>query len=210
MNSQRAVKSTRLKPSARHVTKSAVLLTREKRVQGAVKIIRGCKGIGHDSCEDSVANILDWHEYVCSGRSAWRRISSKEAKRKDNRVLAWLRRGKVLLKNLGQWPVGFERFQAEVTRWAAVYEEGERLSRLPRVAGITRTTAYAKLLAAEAALHLCDEFRIKATTTKRGAFCRLAAVLYGVKDADLQKLCMKVIEPNYRTWLARREAPNRA
>ena len=104
MNSQRAVKSTRLKPSARHVTKSAVLLTREKRVQGAVKIIRGCKGIGHDSCEGSI-NILDWHQYVCSGRSAWRRISSKEAKRKDNRVLAWLRRGKVLLKNLGQWPV---------------------------------------------------------------------------------------------------------
>ena len=59
------------------------------------------------------------------------------------------------------------------------------------MAGITRTTAYAKLLAAEAALHLCDEFRIKPTTTKRGAFCRLAAVLYGVKDADLQKLCMK-------------------
>jgi hypothetical protein len=37
-----------------------------------------------------------------------------------------------------------------------------------------------------------------------------AAVLYGDKNADLQKHCMKVITPNYRTWLARRVAPNRA
>jgi hypothetical protein len=208
MNTQRAVKSTRRKPSARRVAKSAKLLTREQRVQEAVKIIRGCKGIEPDSCEGSIANILDWLERICPLRAALRRSSSKEAKLEEKRVLMWLRRGKVLLKNLYQWPAGFESFQYEVTRWAAVYEEGERLSRLPRL-GIGRTTAYDKQIAAEAALHLCDEFGVKLTKTKRSAFCRLAAVLYGDKDADLQKHCMKVVAPNYRTSLTR-VAPNRA
>ena len=140
--------------------------------------IRGCKGIEPDSCEGSVANILHWLEFMCPFRAALRPSSSEEAKREEKRVLAWLRRSKVLFKRLYQWPAGFESFRVEVMRWEAVYEQGRmcRLSRLPRVPGIQRTIAYEKRFAGEVALRLCDEFGVKLTKTKRGAFCKLAAM----------------------------------
>jgi hypothetical protein len=181
--------------------KSAKFLTREERVQEAVKIIRECKGIKPDSCEGSVVNILDWLEAVCTGSSALRRVSSKETRRADEQVVAWLRRGVILLNNLYLWPVGFEKFRDEVKRWADMYEAERN-----RPVGKPKPSAYAKRFAAEAALHLCDEFGVKLTKTKRGAFCRLAAVLYGDRRADLQKHCAKVIAPNYRTSLARRQS----
>ncbi len=173
-------------------------------MQEAVKIVDDKhsrdEGSGR-SCRDGVANMLDLLEWRHSGWAASHRSSSNEVKR----VAAWLRRGKILLENLNQWPFEFESFRNEVTRWEAVYAELERTPKLQRLT--PRITAYEKLFAAEAALHLCDEFRIKPTTTKGGAFCRLAAVLYGDKDADLQKQCSKVLKPDYRTFLAR-VAPN--
>ena len=66
--------------------------------------------------------------------------------------------------------------------------------------------AEAKRVAAEAAPHLCDEFAIKPTTTKDGPFCALAAVMWGDETADLQKHCIEVLAPGYRTFLARRSA----
>ena len=49
--------------------------------------------------------------------------------------------------------------------------------------------AYEKRLAAEAALHLLKLHKIGPTTTKTGAFCKLAAVLYGDKSDNLQYQC---------------------
>jgi hypothetical protein len=93
-------------------------------VQEAVKIInehRRDHGSG-GSCGDSVANMLDWLEWMGVGQATLRYNSSNETKR----VAAWLHRGKILLKNLHGWPYGFESFREEVMRWAAVYVKLER------------------------------------------------------------------------------------
>ena len=55
--------------------------------------------------------------------------------------------------------------------------------------GEPKPDAYEKRLAAKAALHLLKMHDIDPTTTKTGAFCKLAAVLYGDKGADLQHHC---------------------
>ena len=90
VSARRSVENTRPPTPAmrkqeprRRRAKSAKFLTREERIQEAVKIIRGSKGIESDSCEGSVANILDWLEAVCTRSSALRRVSSKETRRAD-------------------------------------------------------------------------------------------------------------------------------
>ena len=55
--------------------------------------------------------------------------------------------------------------------------------------GKPKPDAYEKRLAAEAALHLLKLHKIDPATTKTGAFCKLAAVLYGNKSDDLQYHC---------------------
>jgi hypothetical protein len=57
--------------------------------------------------------------------------------------------------------------------------------------GKPKPNADEKRLAAEAALQLLKMHGIAPTTTKTGAFCKLAAVLYGDKDADLQHHCRR-------------------
>ena len=187
----------------RRAEKGKDLLPREARIKRAAKIIMECgrhKGIERRTCVDCVVNILDWHEFVCNGYKVLR--VSQNTRRKDDQVLAWLRRGRSLLENLPSYPPGIETFRNEVKRWSTVYQEIHegRLARTPK------PFAYEKRFAAEAALHLCDEFAVKVTKTKGGAFCTLAAILYGEPSADLQKQCSKVLAPNYRTWLARRGA----
>ena len=63
-------------------------------------------------------------------------------------------------------------------------------------------------MAAEAAPHLCDEFAIKPTTTKNGAFCALAAVMWGDETADLQKHVSRCLRPA-TAHCSQNEAPNR-
>ena len=187
----------------RRAEKREHLLPREARIRQAAKIIIECchhKGIERRTCIYRVENILDWHEFVCEATRICRQ--SQNTRRKDDQVLAWLRKGRSLLENLPSYPLGLETFRNEVKRWSTVYQEidGSRLARTPK------PFAYEKLFAAEAALHLCDEFAVKVTKTKGGAFCTLAAILYGEPTADLQKQCSKVLAPNYSTWLARRGA----
>jgi hypothetical protein len=59
--------------------------------------------------------------------------------------------------------------------------------------GKPKPNAYEKRQAAEAALHLLKMHGIDSTTTKTGAFCKLAAMLYGDKSADLQHHCRAVL-----------------
>jgi hypothetical protein len=59
--------------------------------------------------------------------------------------------------------------------------------------GKPKPDAYEKRLAAEAALHLIKMHDIDPTTTKTGEFCKLAAVLYGDKTADLQHHCREAL-----------------
>jgi hypothetical protein len=60
--------------------------------------------------------------------------------------------------------------------------------------GKPKPSADDKRLAAEAALHLLKIHDVSATTSKTGAFCKLAAVLYGDKRADLQHHCRAVLK----------------
>jgi hypothetical protein len=61
--------------------------------------------------------------------------------------------------------------------------------------GKPKPDAYEKRLAAEAALHLLKLHHMDPTATKTGAFCKLAAVLYGDKTADLQHHCRAALRP---------------
>ena len=55
--------------------------------------------------------------------------------------------------------------------------------------GKPKPDACEKRLAADAALHLLKTHDIDPTTTKTGAFCKLAAMLYGDQSANLQYHC---------------------
>jgi hypothetical protein len=178
-------------------------LPRESRLQQAAKIIdehRGDKGERGD-CKDNCANMLDWLEWMDKGDNAFGRVSSGKEVKAEKRVATWLRRGVILLRNLYGWPPGFEKFMADVGRWAKLYKPGKAREPTP--------TILAKRWAAEAALHLCDEFEIEPTKTRNGSFCRLAAVLYGNKGYDLQKHCIAVLAPDYSTRLARTKDTNK-
>jgi hypothetical protein len=59
--------------------------------------------------------------------------------------------------------------------------------------GKPKPNAEEKRFAAEAALYLLKFHGMVPTTTKTGAFCRLAAVLYGDKSADLHYHCRVVL-----------------
>ena len=181
--------------------KGASLLVPAKRVREAKKIIEQNRTVAADanaSIEDSIRNMLDWLKWMLSGDPWFRYSGSKEDRSEQRRVLNWLRRGAVLLRNLKTWPRGLEGFRADVERWSAGYE-----SRVKAPARKTKPSANDKLLAAEAAVHLCDEFGVKLSATRTGTYCRLAAVLYGDKQADLQKHCLRVLRANYSTSLAR-------
>jgi len=179
------------------------LLPRNERIRKAAKIIDENRSLKVGGCTDSIANMLDWHDWRCTGMNALRRTQSKEARRTERQVAAWLNKGVRLLNRLSSWPLGFENFREDVRRWARLYEEEERRKWVPLT---SIQHAEAKRVAAEAALHLCDEFAIKPTTTKDGAFCALAAVMWGDETADLQKHCIEVLAPGYRTFIARRSA----
>jgi hypothetical protein len=61
--------------------------------------------------------------------------------------------------------------------------------------GKPKPDSYEKRLAAEAALHLLKLHHMDPTATKTGAFCKLAAVLYGDKTVDLQHHCRAALRP---------------
>src|SRR6266567_3848271 len=98
-------------------------LTDEQIIAEAVKII------GKAESATDVASYLDALKSRPTGPSYF----SKEWARSDQRVLAWLRRGKVLLKHAhspllcGHDPpyasLNFKSFLSEVDRWASCYED---------------------------------------------------------------------------------------
>jgi hypothetical protein len=181
------------------------LLSRKERLRRAVKIINDNRSKKVSGCADSIANMLDFLDRWYTGMNVLRQTGSKEARHTDRQVVAWLKKGVILLNGLSSWPLGFGEFREDVRRWARLYEDDEKTrKKWVRLTPIRH--AQEKRVAAEAALHLCDEFAIKVTTTKDGAFCALAAVMWGDEKADLQKHCIQVVAPKYSTVLARRSA----
>jgi hypothetical protein len=74
--------------------------------------------------------------------------------------------------------------------------------------GKPKPNADEKRLAAEAALHLLKMHDIEPTATKIGAFCQLAAVLYGDKSADLQHHCRAALRTAERRLAGRKSGLN--
>jgi hypothetical protein len=181
------------------------LLSRNERIRKAAKIIDENRSQKVGGCTDGITNMLDWLDWSRTGINALRRAESKEARRTNQQVTDWLNKGVRLLNHLSSWPSGFESFREDVRRWARLYEDEEKERRKwVRLTSIQH--AQAKRLATEAALHLCDKFGIQPTTTKKGAFCALAALMWGDETADLQKHCIAVLAPGYRTSLGRQSA----
>ncbi len=120
-----------------------------------------------------------------------------DERRTLEQVIAWQRRGLALNMRTSFAP---EEFRTQLSQLLRQFEERRNWKVVVR--GL-QPIARRKRNAAEAALHLCDEFEIEPTITRTGTFCRLAAVLYGDKRADLQKHCIAALAPDYRTFLAR-------
>jgi hypothetical protein len=181
------------------------LLPRKERIRKAAKIINENSSKKVSSCTDRIANMLDFQDWRRAGMNVLRDAGSKEARRANQQVASWLKRGVRLLNGLPSWPLGFEDFREDVRRWARLYEDEEK-ERKKWVRLTPVRHAEEKRVAAEVALYLCDEFAITPTTTKDGAFCALAAVIWGDEKADLQKHCIQVLAPGYHTFFARRSA----
>jgi hypothetical protein len=75
-------------------------------------------------------------------------------------------------------------FVRAITR---LMEASDRYAREP--SSKSARSAYKKRLAAEEALWLSRKYGVDVVTSKEGAFCTLAALLYGKPQADLRRHC---------------------
>jgi hypothetical protein len=188
--------------SGRRESTSERRLTRNQIVAGAVKII------GDDRARhDDLRVIVDHMIKACERSERTRSRASKKQKQFARQYSAALRkviamtrraptdfRALPLLKisvpqlNINNEVFDHEHLLRHLELLHAICESWEK-SKL----GKPKPDAYEKRLAAGAALHLIKMHDITPTTTKAGAFCKLAAVMYGDKTADLQHHCREVL-----------------
>ena len=181
-----------------HRSASERRLTRNQIVDAAVKII----GEGRARRADIQA-IVEKMSKMCERSKRTRLRNSKNQKQFAKQYGAALRKVIAMTRNaptdlrappllqvsVPQLGIDKEVFDHEhllrhLKLLSAISESWEK-SKLGR----PKPDAYEKRLAAEAALHLLKTHDIDPTTTKTGAFCKLAAMLYGDKSADLQHHC---------------------
>jgi hypothetical protein len=181
-----------------HKSSSERDLTREQIVKAVVKII----GEGKARLGDVEAKV-DQMSKLCemSKRTRWSesKIQKQFAKQYSaalRKVIVMTRKTSTdfrapspLLVSVQQLSIDNEAFDhdhllrhLELLKWISGIWEKSKL-------GKPKPNAYEKRLAAEAALHLLKMHDIDPTTTKTGAFCKLAAVLYGDKSVHLQHHC---------------------
>jgi hypothetical protein len=177
-------------------------LTRDQIVDAAVKII----GEGRSRRAD-VQTIVDNMIKLCERSKRTRSRESKNQKQFARqygaalrKVIAMTRRAPTdfralpLLKisapqlNIINEVFDHEHLLRHLKLLHAICESWEK-SKL----GKPKPDAYEKRLAAGAALHLIKMHDVDPTTTKTGEFCKLAAVLYGDKTADLQHHCREAL-----------------
>jgi Phage integrase family len=108
---------------------------------------------------------------------------SKEARRTNRPVAAWLSNGARLLNRLFSWPLGFENFREDVRRWARLYEyeEEERrkwapLTSIQDIHDLRHTTAtgMAKIGVPPHIVEACLNHVSGAKTTVAGTYNRAA------------------------------------
>jgi hypothetical protein len=85
----------------------------------------------------------------------------------------------------------------EFERWLTYCKEAANVP-LPKSStkGKLRPATAAKRYAAKAAARLLKRHGLPVHVTRKGAYCRLAAVLYGDKDADMFEQCRSVLDLN--------------
>jgi hypothetical protein len=184
--------------SGRRRSTSERRLTQDQIVDAAVKIIG--EGIARDA---DVRAIVEKLNKMCelsksarSSRSKNQKYFAKQYGLALRKVIVMTRKAPIDFRAPSPMPVNAPQLGIEKERFDhehllrhlkllhAICESWER-SKL----GKPKPDAYEKRLAAEAALHLLKMHDIDPTTTKTGAFCKLAAVLYGDQSDDLQHHC---------------------
>jgi hypothetical protein len=193
--------------SGRHRITSERRLTRDQIVDAAVKII------GEDRARrDDVKVIVDHMIKLCERSERTRSRESKNQKQFAKQYSAALRkviamtrraptdfRALPLLKisapqlNINNEVFDHEHLLRHLELLNAICESWEK-SKLGR----PKPDSYEKRLAAEAALGLLKAHDIDPTTTKAGAFCKLAAVVYGDPSDDLQYHCRAALRAQIR------------
>jgi hypothetical protein len=197
------VKKRRREP--RREAKSASLLSLERRVQEAVKIIGGGRAQRAD-----VEEILNHMSKQCEWWKWERSRVSKDQKEFAKQYSAALRKVLTLTKDAPDGfrapppPLGVTAPEFGIDR-SEVFDHEHLLRHLRLLTAISECwekselkkpipSAEDKKLAAWAALYLCERHNMEPVTTKTGVFCRLAAVLYGDPDANLQHHCRVVVD----------------
>jgi hypothetical protein len=171
------------------------LITRDDIVRRAAQLI------GTPECKGDVEGALNDMAVLEAQHNHSRLFGSKSSKKAAEQFSAALRKVRDLTKNLPEH-LHFALFGDWVDRHAEVYnghlkfahavarlmEASDQCARMP--SGKPARSAYKKRLAAEEALRLLREYGARrVTVTKRSDFCRLAALLCGEPQADLQQQC---------------------
>lgn len=178
-------------------------LTRNEIVDAAVKIIGEARARRADVQEivDRMSKMCDLSKRARSSKSKNQKQFAKQYSAALRKVIAMTRQAPtdfrppqpLLRVSVPQLSIDKEAFDHEhllrhltLLKWISESWEKSKL-------GKPKPNADEKRLAADAALHLLKMHGIDATTTKTGAFCKLASVLYGDRSADLQHHCRVVL-----------------
>jgi hypothetical protein len=188
--------------SARRRITSERRLARNQIVDGAAKII----GEGRVRRVD-VEAIVDQMSKMCERSKRNRLRESKNQKQFAKQYSAALRKLITMTRKAStdfRVPPLLQISAPQLGIDKEVFDHGHFLRHLKLLAKICegweksklrkpKPNAEEKRLAAGAALHLLKVHGIDPTTTKTGVFCKLAAVLYGDKSADLQHHCRSAL-----------------
>jgi hypothetical protein len=167
---------------ARRKATPARRLTREKIAKRAIEIIgRGRDEYGNEATPADIEAELVWMKEACSNIANVRSRYSGKHMRAIRQFTAVLRKARRDLPEDLRLVSGLDLLLHNFEAYAAVKLQ-------------PRPEAFEKSVAADAALHLCQRFNVPTTTYERGAFCRLAAVLYGDESADLKKHCRAALK----------------
>jgi hypothetical protein len=150
-------------------------LTTDEIIQKVIEII-GKNEHGHYKASAFDIEVeLRWIKDTAENIARTRSRLSKESKRAIKKFAAFLR------KRVGDLPKDFVVASGLLS--LLCYSEGYAGA----VIKPKRGDAIEKELAMEAALHLCEKFKIEPTGTRDGSACKIGAILCGDENADLRK-----------------------
>jgi hypothetical protein len=184
--------------SGRRRTKSEQRLSRDQIVDAAVKIIG--EGIARradvQAIVEKMSKMYELSKRTRSSESKNQKQFAKQYRLALRKVIDMTKNAPTDLRLPSPLPVSAPQLGID-KEW---FDHGHLLRHLKLLHAICESwensklgkpkpSAYEKRLAAEAALRLLKMHDIEPTTTKTGAFCKLASVLYGDKSDDLQHHC---------------------